>query len=431
MIESNLGFWDVVEDPNPPAQSSATASSSHSNAPGDSSDASSELELAESEYESPQTLLKKQSIKKDVDWSKFEPITHEQFEKMRRKAKSPVWSMVSVLLGGVASIPVATLLIWHLLGKDPFQAGPTVARYLPWVVPAQFHARGGQRFNDPPIPPEQGSGFRKFDSVMTPPEPADVQYESPAEVPLNATQAEAILAPKSRRAGGAPAVPTPYVAVDNSTGSTASASMVAPEAPAPKKNDEHVFKTITKVESDFDAWENRPEDREEQRRIAQETYSDLASLAASIHQLPAGSPLRRLIRTELDSIGSKTTEQKDIQQLIQAGSRHWISTHRDESSFPMAIIVEVDKAEEVESAWQISATEATSLGTNSLKIVAPKESLPAIASGQKLLIFGVMNSVTATASAESAVESKESAAPSESTKSELAFAGDMLILLSK
>ncbi len=139
MIESSLGFWDVVEDPNPPTQALVAATAEPNQSTSDER-VSAELELAQSEFESPQAILRKQASKQDVDWSKFEPITHEQFEKMRRKSKSPIWSMVSVLLGGVASIPVATLLIWHLLGKDPFQAGPTVARYLPWVVPAQFMA---------------------------------------------------------------------------------------------------------------------------------------------------------------------------------------------------------------------------------------------------------------------------------------------------
>ncbi|MDZ4849299.1 MAG: hypothetical protein SGI77_08390 [Pirellulaceae bacterium] len=55
-----------------------------------------------------------------------------------RKQSSPIGMIVSVIGGGFASIPIAILLIWYLLGTDPFATGPIVAQWVPWIVPTQF-----------------------------------------------------------------------------------------------------------------------------------------------------------------------------------------------------------------------------------------------------------------------------------------------------
>lgn len=55
-----------------------------------------------------------------------------------RKQSSPIGTILSVIGGGFASIPVAILLIWYLLGTDPFSTGPVVAQWVPWIVPTKF-----------------------------------------------------------------------------------------------------------------------------------------------------------------------------------------------------------------------------------------------------------------------------------------------------
>ncbi len=57
-----------------------------------------------------------------------------------RSSKGPsIWTLVQVMLGGAASIPVTLLLLWHVVGKDVMNAGPKVAQYVPWIVPSKFH----------------------------------------------------------------------------------------------------------------------------------------------------------------------------------------------------------------------------------------------------------------------------------------------------
>ncbi len=58
----------------------------------------------------------------------------------RRKQGSAIGSIVGIVLGGVAGISLAVLLLWWVFKTD-VGVGPTVARYVPWIVPAQFHGK--------------------------------------------------------------------------------------------------------------------------------------------------------------------------------------------------------------------------------------------------------------------------------------------------
>jgi hypothetical protein len=63
----------------------------------------------------------------------------------KRPQESPLKMIGSVVGGGVAAVPIAILLMWYVLGKDPLKAGPAVAQFVPWIVPAEFSDASGMR----------------------------------------------------------------------------------------------------------------------------------------------------------------------------------------------------------------------------------------------------------------------------------------------
>ncbi|MEM7475557.1 MAG: hypothetical protein AAF483_11255, partial [Planctomycetota bacterium] len=152
LLESQYGFWKVVTDPGDeiklasekpdfrevsrPLAGTVSAGSLSGNQPvrpAANIDDDEELKIRDAEDEA----------KPKQQFTSVEPITYEQFEKMKRKDRSPLWSMIQIVLGGLAAIPIALILIWHLLGKDIGGAGPVVAKYAPWLVPEKFHPEGG------------------------------------------------------------------------------------------------------------------------------------------------------------------------------------------------------------------------------------------------------------------------------------------------
>jgi hypothetical protein len=369
MIEAELGYWEVVDDPNAPEPKVNNATEE------------AEIELANSEeYISPQVLLKKQAEKKNVNWSKYESNTHEQYERIRRKSKSPIWSMLSVFLGGLASIPIATLLIWHVLGKDPLQMGPVVGRYAPWIVPTRFRPFELDIDADSrqPAPPAGASGFRRFDNVMN-------------STPLTSTEAIT----ESRSDSALPGV-------SESTGDeTTEARSAATDKPL---ND--VFTIINEVERNLEAWNEKGEDRELHKKLALQAYSNLTSLALAIDRLPAGSPLQRLVRTELNSVGRQIEQHTDIQQLIRKGSRFWLTGHQGDS-VGLAIVISIASSFEVDKVWQITPDAA--VGEEAMQITVSSEIIPALSPGQSVFVLGSLARIKPNTNLQSSESSPKSA----------------------
>lgn len=106
-----------------------------------------------------------ESSGKNIDWQKFKPISHDEFQRRRRGNTSIIGLLFSWFGGGFLAIPISLLIMWHVLGTD-IGAGPYVADYVPWIVPQKFHRDRPMRFDDEiedadKNGQEQGIGRRK------------------------------------------------------------------------------------------------------------------------------------------------------------------------------------------------------------------------------------------------------------------------------
>jgi hypothetical protein len=59
----------------------------------------------------------------------------------KRKERGVVGMILGPVLGGVVGIALAQLVLWWMFSKDPVQLGPEVAKYVPQIVPVQFHPK--------------------------------------------------------------------------------------------------------------------------------------------------------------------------------------------------------------------------------------------------------------------------------------------------
>lgn len=61
----------------------------------------------------------------------------------QRKKKNPAAEVLKIVLGGIAGLVIAQLLLWWMpwqnLRRDPFALGPSISKFAPWLVPARFH----------------------------------------------------------------------------------------------------------------------------------------------------------------------------------------------------------------------------------------------------------------------------------------------------
>ena len=74
-------------------------------------------------------------------------------------AASPLRRVLPPILGGMTAIPIAIGILWYGFGKDIGNAGPTVARYIPWLVPEHLRGSARWRYN-----PKTDSKQKQFDS---------------------------------------------------------------------------------------------------------------------------------------------------------------------------------------------------------------------------------------------------------------------------
>ena len=95
-----------------------------------------ELELDESEEvkEAGFTEVKSSEQPSAHDWSVLGP----PIKRRRNQEVSAIRKILPPVLGGLAAFPIATLIMWYGFGKDLGSTGPTVAQYVPWIVPQKL-----------------------------------------------------------------------------------------------------------------------------------------------------------------------------------------------------------------------------------------------------------------------------------------------------
>jgi hypothetical protein len=67
--------------------------------------------------------------------------TVKSVPRQKRKEKSALAELVKIVLGGVAGLALGVVVLWWFFRIDVADLGPSVSKYVPWMVPAQFHGR--------------------------------------------------------------------------------------------------------------------------------------------------------------------------------------------------------------------------------------------------------------------------------------------------
>lgn len=233
----------------------------------------------------------------------------------RRPSGPPIWSIVQVALGGVAAIPIALLLVWHLVGSDVADAGPWVGRYLPWIVPERF---------------------RPYQDVTS--------------------DSEDWQRPSSQVSSGLPGI---------------SEAQTLPHETPLLENAFALMRQVTERVDSFTTAAQRSDSN--LRGMAFEAYRTLSELGLVISRLPTQNVVQRLVRRQLHPLADRVREEAYVRKLVADGSVHWLRTKAAASpdaqatEFGLALLVVIDQAQEQSAAgesswWQVSATNANQAG---------------------------------------------------------------------
>lgn len=392
ILESEFGYWRVVQDPHRVNLASdtteiATATPGEVTQPKEPSITASDADVSKTEWS---LQPAEPNTAPNLSRPKFAPISHEQFERAKRETRSPVWTILQVVVGGLAAVPISLLILWHILDKDIADAGPRVSKFAPWIVPPKFRGFDAAEF----ARPTQGgvlnpgeSGFRQFRQeelyATDDPSPRRLSTADTIDSPAGPITDSESRPPETTRAASVPFEES----ADRQT--TESNYRQDPET-------ENIFATIQRCEKNLDAWRGATSGpRSELRSAAQSIYRDLTDLASIIDRLPDQNPVIRAIRDAMQPIGRKIKRETDVQDVIQQGAAFWVESLGSERRFPLAAVVEIQQAAEKDFVWTVTPTDSTRIKEID-SVTIPSTLAPSLISGQRLFLLGMVESSSST-----------------------------------
>lgn len=313
-----------------------------------SPDDESDLELVADEV--PETAEKQSEQGK---WSNFDPITHAQYERIKKKSRSPIWSLLQIVLGGLAAIPIALAILWYGLGRDVLDAGPTIAKFAPWIVPEQFRPYAA------PQEDRLRDSSREFPSGPSglPPVP-EAQPERPID-PTPRPPADDVTATVPR---------------SNTTSNEAAGEMPTPSELGPPAGT--IFATLAATEDGLKAWSaNVAGDQSNLKSIAQDLYANLVLVAERLPASLQDDASSRLVLDRLGGIARTIRDGAGTEQVVTQGAAYWLSkvtaAVADDDTVGLVAIRDISSIREVGETWELLASRPAA-GAKRLAIIYPQ-----------------------------------------------------------
>jgi hypothetical protein len=80
------------------------------------------------------------SGEQNLDWQRMASRSRP-----RRRPSSLLSQILPPILGGLSALPIALAILWYGFGRDIGNAGPTVAKFAPWIVPEPLRGYQGRK----------------------------------------------------------------------------------------------------------------------------------------------------------------------------------------------------------------------------------------------------------------------------------------------
>lgn len=187
-----------------------------------------------------------------------------------RRQPNVLMEMVKIVLGGVVGIGLAIVAIWWIAKNDPFTLGPIVSKYVPQIVPKQFHAKSDKKDVSEVPPPVDNNPPEKIKPqppkiVNTPPDITDPGVDTKFENILNPKDpTEKPADPNDPLAVVDPLAPNPNPPAENPP----------PAEEAKKYSGAELQKELQTAMAALEAYDQRDkEDKPAQQRLAMELFA--------------------------------------------------------------------------------------------------------------------------------------------------------------
>jgi hypothetical protein len=301
------------------------------------------------------------------------PTSRSSSLSSKRSEGSGLSKVIPPVLGGLAAIPIAIAILWYGFGKDLGNAGPTVARYIPAIVPK--HLRGGPFRDDGTLGRYDSYDSEGYDNPFPPASRASTgeasDLPSLSESSTLSKSAESVakdeqtVAPNLAPENLAPDISQPST-TEIAPGDVAQTPSVAEQetaAPATKPTIKDAILLCEELQSKLkELWPSA--DSEQRQAMAREFYSACLSLADQVTS-QKGISLQAWKR-ELDSWSRGFLKEPAFPRLWSLcldGKIEGLPPHQNGDA--ILLIEAIGKPETESTDWQI----ATGLNVNGEKVM--------------------------------------------------------------
>ncbi len=296
----------------------------------------------------------------------------------RRRGGKPAIELVKVVLGGLAGILIAQIILWWLPGnlrRDPFGIAPMLPPWLQWLQPGDFvSASPPARLNA-----DTGTETTPLDPFPDDQLVAPLLAQDPTDLPTDQPLADdyaAIRAATHTATDGSPRQHDPTI--------------VGLQDP-PVYLGYELRQALAELEPTLQAVQDDPGlDRAVRRERLRIVYRKLCDVAQIISFLDSTDPESDLQRTAVDTISAQIAEEPKLRRLIAEAADSWLN-FPSRTSDGIALMGEVQQIRPIGGMFETEVRLAARTGTRIRVLSATdpaQDSRHPYAEGDTLLLLG-------------------------------------------
>ncbi len=141
--------------------------------------------------DAPKTVYERRRYYSESQLAKAPVASSKRYVKLRKQTFGAA-DVLKIVVGALIAVPVAQLILWWVLGRDPFHAGKLVSHVIPVIVPSDF--RDGIQSVPDEVTQEKPQSLLRVESQYQfsdlPPEPAPTETPSSEKTPKEPPQAQ-------------------------------------------------------------------------------------------------------------------------------------------------------------------------------------------------------------------------------------------------
>jgi hypothetical protein len=319
----------------------------------------------------------------------------------KKPQKNMVLEVVKVVLGGLAAIPIAQLILWWAAGTDPMETGPIIAKYVPAVVPQKFHKSEAQKDKEERANKPNGAKPSRPNNTSKPPanlpklENTDIpSFDLPKTEDKNTSKKPTIDEPLGFDLSEEPSKKQPEPAKIEPLEKPEPASPEKAEAvvvrDAPRYSAVEVAEALKNANKAVQTWNERGADATptQQTDLLRAAYTALAQLGEKLSYADRSDKKLENDLPQIREMLFALQADMDVMTIISRAGPAWLSPTR-RTTPGILIVGKVEKVEQQGKLYESEIVLEDPMMTK-VRVVSTQDPKDSFKAGDRAMVLGVL-----------------------------------------